>query len=218
MSTDEAPIVAADSGEERRRDAEDLVEREVAEALGRFVIAWGTIEHELERMISTIFRVAPVQRLAISADFVIRSKIDLIKSGIVLAGPYIEDAQVKKFIGLLNKLLGLNGDIRNFIFHWSVHVNEKSEVIASKLKGGDKPKIFFYKPNKKNLDETIVKVVSLRSDLRSMVGELKTAFDSFETGWDKSQKYKEMRDKFEASKAEADLQMELPLSPLVDLS
>lgn len=216
MSNEAELTAAIASTEGKRRDAEDLIEKDVAEALGRFVIAWGTVEYELERMISTIFRIAPIQRLAISADFVIRSKIDLIKSGIKLAGPYIEDAQAKKFIGLLNKLMGLNGDVRNFIFHWAIHVNDKSEIVASKLKGGDKPRIFYYKPNKKNLDETISKVVKLRSDLRSMVDDLNAAFDSFEAGWDQSRKLKEARKGFDDSSIEDNPQMELHLSSPIE--
>jgi hypothetical protein len=153
-------------------EAENAISEQLAIRIGKFVVAWGSLEHELEGFISTLFFIPPFQRIALTAGLALDAKVTQIQSGIGLIRDHLSSELKIGIRDTLNELRELNKDYRNFIFHWSVFVDSESQLTAGKLKGGNTPKVTMLKINEEYFDLALAKVAINRMYLRKLLNQL----------------------------------------------
>jgi len=162
---------------------EDAITSDAAEALGRLIVAWGSIERELEGLISTIFRVPPVQRPALSVGTPLETKVKLIQAGIALSGPFLEDEEREEFNKKLGELRTLATDTRNFVAHFATFQANDGQVRAGKFGGTKRIRFKTVVLTKEYFDAEKEKTAAMRDEIRKMGIALTAIYDEFDKAW-----------------------------------
>lgn len=168
-------------------EAEKILSDDISVLIGKFVVAWGSIEHELEGFISKLYFIPPFQRASLSAGLAIDAKINLIRTGVGSFGSFIEKDKKRFYLKVFDDLRDLNHEARNFIFHWSIFVDKNKIVKAGKIKSGNTPKVQLFTLNQEYFEMLLADVALIRMRLRGALEGLAADVEPIREGWVASQ-------------------------------
>ena len=86
-------------------------------ALGRFALAWGVLERELDLAFPVLFRTDPTLACCIYANLGTKAKLDIIGSAISMLKPLLKDSVEKRANELIAQIRDLSGKARNALAH-----------------------------------------------------------------------------------------------------
>lgn len=148
---------------------EATISPEAAREIGRFVIVWGSLEHELEAAITILLHMFPLLRPCLTSNLAFYAKTQVVEQAIaLLSGHLIDESTVKEVHKLIKEARDYNESYRNFIFHWIVIQNSDGKsVLAARLKGGKSPHSVMLQVNANYFSDITSKVSNLRDRLRT---------------------------------------------------
>ncbi|WP_139220936.1 hypothetical protein [Methylobacterium brachiatum] len=168
-------------------EAENAISDEIAILIGKFVVAWGSIERELELFVTDIYFVPPFQRAALTAGLAIDAKMTSIRTGIGVFSKHLDPARKKEYLKVLDDLRDLNHEARNFIFHWGIMVDGDKKLSAAKIKGGNSVKIILVPLTAEYFETILAEVALIRLRLRRALIDLRRDLEPLKEQWLASQ-------------------------------
>lgn len=85
--------------------------------LGKFIVAWGIIERELDNMIAVLFNLDPTLSLCITSNLGTKAKIEIILSAASMLEPALGETLKNEIHSLANATSDHSGKNRNAIAH-----------------------------------------------------------------------------------------------------
>ena len=87
------------------------------QSLGKFIVAWGIIERELDNMIAALFNLDPTLSLCITSNLGTKSKLDIIRSAASMLEPALGETLNNEIHDLANATSDHSGKNRNVRAH-----------------------------------------------------------------------------------------------------
>ena len=85
--------------------------------VGKFIVAWGLIERELDNMIAALFNLDPTLSLCIASNLGTKAKLDIIRSAASMLEPALGELLKNKIHDLANAISDHSGKNRNTLAH-----------------------------------------------------------------------------------------------------
>ena len=90
--------------------------------MGRFIIAWGVLERQLDAAICVLFRIDPTLGLCVTANLGSKAKVDMLLSAIYMYAEALDEDEVDEAHALLRQVANLAGQFRNSLAHGHEHL------------------------------------------------------------------------------------------------
>jgi hypothetical protein len=89
-------------------------------AIGKFVVAWGDLERQLDSGFHVLFRTDPTLAMCLCANLGTKPKIEALKSAIVLQAKLIGNGRAQRAIKVLFRIEDMSGRVRLITAHGQV--------------------------------------------------------------------------------------------------
>jgi hypothetical protein len=86
-------------------------------AMGRFIIAWGVLERQLDGGIAILLQIDGTLSLCVSANLGTKAKVEMLMSAANMSGEAIGDDLADGAIACLRKISKMSGRFRNTLAH-----------------------------------------------------------------------------------------------------
>jgi hypothetical protein len=89
----------------------------IERSIGRFIIAWGTLERELDLAFPVLLRIDPTLALCLTANLGTKAKLDILSSVITTTEEILPAKIIAKVRALISQIRNLSGSARNTVAH-----------------------------------------------------------------------------------------------------